>query len=196
MNRKCRKTWAGFNVQAFFGLWGFFKSPAASAVMLCLETWYFQVLVLIVGLLENAEIALDSLPVCITISGWVYMISVVFNAAASVRVSNELGAGHPKSAAFSVIMVNLCSFVIAVIAAILVMMLRDYLSYAFTEGEVVSKAVSQLSPFLAVTIILNGVQPVLSGKVSYFLFSFSLSSMTAAIFDLFVIINMKVKIKI
>lgn len=111
-------------------------------------------------------------------------------------MSNELGAGHPKSAAFSVIMVNLCSFVIAVIAAILVMMLRDYLSYAFTEGEVVSKAVSQLSPFLAVTIILNGVQPVLSGKVSYFLFSFSLSSMTAAIFDLFVIINMKVKIKI
>lgn len=94
MNRKCRKTWAGFSVQAFFGLWGFFKSPAASAVMLCLETWYFQVLVLIVGLLENAEIALDSLPVCITISGWVYMISVVFNAAASVRVSNELGAGH------------------------------------------------------------------------------------------------------
>ncbi|KAJ9136339.1 hypothetical protein P3X46_033430 [Hevea brasiliensis] len=163
MSRKCRKTWKGFSVQAFVGLWGFFKLSAASAVMLCLETWYFQVLVLIAGLLENAEIALDSLSVCMTISGWVYMISVGFNAAASVRVSNELGAGHPKSAAFSVIMVNLCSFIIAVIAAIVVMILRDYLSYAFTEGEVVSQAVSELTPFLAITLILNGVQPVLSG---------------------------------
>ncbi|KAF2304676.1 hypothetical protein GH714_037414 [Hevea brasiliensis] len=163
MSKKCRKTWAGFSVQAFFGLWGFFKLSAASAVMLCLETWYFQVLVLIAGLLENAEIALDSLSVCMTLSGWVYMISVGFNAAASVRVSNELGAGHPKSAAFSVIIVNLCSFIIAVVAAIIVMILRDYLSYAFTEGEEVAKAVSELTPYLAVTLILNGVQPVLSG---------------------------------
>ncbi|EEF43879.1 protein DETOXIFICATION 40 [Ricinus communis] len=162
-SKRCRKTWAGFSLQAFFGLWGFFKLSAASAVMLCLEAWYFQILVLIAGLLENPEIQLDSLSVCMTISGWVFMISVGFNAAASVRVSNELGAGHPKSAAFSVIVVTLCSFIIAVIAAIVVMGLRDVLSYAFTDGEVVSKAVSELSPFLAVTLILNGVQPVLSG---------------------------------
>ena len=31
--------------------------------MLCLETWYFQVLVLIAGLLPNPELALDALSV-------------------------------------------------------------------------------------------------------------------------------------
>ena len=31
--------------------------------MLCLETWYFQVLVLIAGLLKDPEIVLDSLAV-------------------------------------------------------------------------------------------------------------------------------------
>ncbi|CAN1356193.1 Protein DETOXIFICATION 40 [Linum perenne] len=162
-SKRCRKTWQGFNVQAFSGLWGFFKLSAASAVMLCLETWYFQILVLIAGLLPDAEIALDSLSVCMTISGWVYMISVGFNAAASVRVSNELGAGHPKSASFSVMIVTWSSFIIAVIAAIIVMSLRDVLSYVFTEGEAVAAAVSDLSPFLAATLILNGIQPVLSG---------------------------------
>jgi MATE family multidrug resistance protein len=35
----------------------------ASAVMLCLETWYFQILVLLAGLLENPELALDSLSI-------------------------------------------------------------------------------------------------------------------------------------
>ena len=62
-SKKCRNTWKGFSVKAFSGLWSFFKLSAASAVMLCLETWYFQILVLIAGLLENAEVALDSLSV-------------------------------------------------------------------------------------------------------------------------------------
>ncbi|KAI5590493.1 hypothetical protein BDE02_04G011700 [Populus trichocarpa] len=164
MGKTCRNTWKGFSLQAFNGLWRFFKLSAASAVMLCLETWYFQILVLIAGLLKNAEVALDSLSVCTTISGWVFMISVGFNTAASVRVSNELGAGHPKSASFSVVVVTLCSFIISVIAAIIVMIFRDSISYIFTEGEVVAKAASDLSPFLAATLILNGIQPVLSGN--------------------------------
>ncbi|KAJ4838674.1 Protein DETOXIFICATION 40 [Turnera subulata] len=98
-----------------------------------------------------------------TISGWVFAISVGFNAAASVRIGNELGAGHPKSAAFSVVVVTTSSFIFGVIAAIIVMALRNVLSYVFTDGELVSQAVSELCPFLAVTLILNGVQPVLSG---------------------------------
>ncbi|KAH0904008.1 hypothetical protein HID58_043511 [Brassica napus] len=80
-----------------------------------------------------------------------------------VRVSNELGAGNPKSAAFSVIIVNIYSLITSVILAIIVWLGRDVLSYAFTEGEKVSAAVSDLCPFLAVTLILNGIQPVLSG---------------------------------
>nr|GLL23004.1 protein DETOXIFICATION 40 [Ipomoea trifida] len=162
-SEKCRQTWTGFSVQAFSSLWGFFKLSAASAVMLCLETWYFQILVLLAGLLENPELALDALSICTTISGYVFMISVGFNAAASVRVSNELGAGHPKSAAFSVVVVNLISFIISVIAAIIVLALRHVISYVFTDGEVVADAVSDLCPLLALTLVLNGIQPVLSG---------------------------------
>jgi multidrug resistance protein, MATE family len=60
---RCRLTWTGFTWQAFSGLPDFFKLSLASAVMLCLETWYFQILVLIAGLLPNPELALDSLSV-------------------------------------------------------------------------------------------------------------------------------------
>ncbi|XP_010466426.1 PREDICTED: protein DETOXIFICATION 40-like [Camelina sativa] len=162
-SERCRETWRGFNVQAFSGLSSFFKLSAASAVMLCLETWYFQILVLLAGLLENPELALDSLSICTTISGLVFMISVGFNAAISVRVSNELGAGNPKSAAFSVIIVNIYSLITCVILAIVILACRDILSYAFTEGKEVSDAVSDLCPLLAVTLVLNGIQPVLSG---------------------------------
>ncbi|XP_048434100.1 protein DETOXIFICATION 40-like [Pyrus x bretschneideri] len=98
-----------------------------------------------------------------TINGWVFMISVGLNAAASVRVSNELGAGHPKSTAFSVVVVTVVSFIMSIFAAIVVLLLRHKLSYAFTEGEAVAAAVSDLCSLLALTLLLNGVQPVLSG---------------------------------
>ncbi|XXG85604.1 hypothetical protein AAC387_Pa11g0651 [Persea americana] len=162
-SERCKHTWKGFTIQAFSGLPEFLKLSSASAVMLCLETWYFQILVLLAGLLENPELALDSLSICMTISGWVFMISVGFNAAASVRVSNELGAGNPKSAAFSVVVVTSVSFIISVIIAVIILALRHVISYGFTEGEVVANAVSELCPLLGITLVLNGVQPVLSG---------------------------------
>ncbi|KAE9452710.1 hypothetical protein C3L33_15388, partial [Rhododendron williamsianum] len=104
-----------------------------------------QILVLVAGLLPDPELALDALSIC-------------------VRVGNELGAGNPKSTAFFVFVVNLVSFVIVVIEAMVVLSLRHVISYDFISGETVADAVSELCPFLAVTLILNGVQPVLSGN--------------------------------
>lgn len=63
LSPRCKHTWKGFSSLAFSGLWDFLKLSTASAVMLCLETWYYQILVLIAGLLKNAEISLDALTV-------------------------------------------------------------------------------------------------------------------------------------
>lgn len=82
MSEKCKVTWRGFSWEAFSGLWEFVKLSAASAVMLCLETWYFQILVLIAGLLQDPELALASLSACMGVNAIVFMISVGFNAAA------------------------------------------------------------------------------------------------------------------
>ncbi|KAD0533607.1 hypothetical protein E3N88_37245 [Mikania micrantha] len=162
-SHRCKATWTGFNSKALGGLWEFVKLSSGSAVMLCLETWYFQILVLIAGLLENPELSLDALSVCMSVNGLLFMVSVGFNAAASVRVGNELGAGNPKAAAFSVFTVTSVSFVIALVEAMIVLSLRHIISYAFTSGKTVANAVSELCPLLAITIILNGIQPVLSG---------------------------------
>lgn len=62
-SERCKTTWTGFRWEAFSGLWQFTKLSASSAVMLCLEIWYFQILVLLSGLLKNPELALDSISV-------------------------------------------------------------------------------------------------------------------------------------
>ncbi|KAL0453327.1 UNVERIFIED_CONTAM: protein DETOXIFICATION 21 [Sesamum latifolium] len=75
-----------------------------------LELWYNAILILLTGNLKNAEVELDALSICLNINGWEMMISFGFMAAASVRVSNELGKGDSKAAKFSIVNIVLTSF--------------------------------------------------------------------------------------
>ncbi|KAL2482187.1 Protein TRANSPARENT TESTA 12 [Forsythia ovata] len=109
LSPSCKQTWVGFSMQAFRGIWPFFKLSVASTVMLCLEIWYFQGLVLISGILPNPTTSLDSISICMNYFNWDIQVMLGIATAASIRVSNELGAGHPMVAKFSVIVVNLAS---------------------------------------------------------------------------------------
>ncbi|CDY70471.1 BnaCnng68540D [Brassica napus] len=59
----CPLTWTGFSSEAFTGLWEFVKLSASSGVMLCLENWYYRILIIMTGNLQNARIAVDSLSI-------------------------------------------------------------------------------------------------------------------------------------
>ncbi|CAN6329900.1 unnamed protein product [Urochloa humidicola] len=132
----CKETWTGLSLLAFRGLWGYAKLAFASAVMLALEIWYVQGFVLLTGFLPNSKIALDSLSICINYWNWDFQIVLGLSYAASIRVGNELGAGHPKVARFSVIVVTTASIAFSIIVTILAIIL---------------------------SLFLNGIQPILSG---------------------------------
>ncbi|PKI42645.1 hypothetical protein CRG98_036927 [Punica granatum] len=59
----CGRAWSGFSWKAFQNLWGFVRLSLASAVMLCLEVWYFMALILFAGYLKNAEVSVDALSI-------------------------------------------------------------------------------------------------------------------------------------
>ncbi|XP_050280165.1 protein DETOXIFICATION 41-like isoform X1 [Quercus robur] len=178
LSPSCKETWTGFSTKAFKGLWPYFKLTLASAVMLWqgsnpgpvdekrlyyLEIWYNQGLVLISGLLPNPTIALDSISICMNYLNWDMQFMLGLSAAASVRVSNELGAGHPRVAKFSVLVVNGSSIIISIIFSAIVLIFRVELSQLFTSDTEVIDAVSSLTPLLAISVFLNGIQPILSG---------------------------------
>ncbi|CAA3031900.1 DETOXIFICATION 21-like [Olea europaea subsp. europaea] len=159
----CRETWKGFSFLAFNDLWPIVKVSLSSGAMLCLELWYNTILVLLTGNLKNAEVAIDALSICLNINGWEMMISLGFLAAASVRVANELGSGNSKAAKFSIIVIVLTSLVIGLVLFVFFLSFRGRLAYIFTKSQDVANAVTHLSPLLTFSILLNSVQPVLSG---------------------------------
>ncbi|TKY57756.1 TRANSPARENT TESTA protein 12 [Spatholobus suberectus] len=155
--------WSGFTWLAFADLFGFVKLSLASAVMLCLEFWYLMIIVVITGRLKNPLIPVDAISICLNINGWDAMIAIGFNAAISVRVSNELGAGDFKAARFAVWVVSITSVSIGVVVMIVVLATRDYFPYLFTTSVAVAKETTKIATLLAVTVLLNSLQPVLSG---------------------------------
>ncbi|XP_020271146.1 protein DETOXIFICATION 41 [Asparagus officinalis] len=163
LSPECEESWAGFSAKAFRGLWPYFKLTVASAVMLVLEIWYNNGLVLLSGFLPNPEISLDAISICVNYFTLEFQIMLGISNAASIRVGNELGAGRPRVARFSVTVVVTTCVLISLIVSGLVFTLRVPLSELYTHNQYVVSEVSNLTPLLAISIFLNGIQPILSG---------------------------------
>lgn len=80
-----------------------------------------------------------------------------------VRVANELGAGNGKGAVFATKVSVVTSTVIGLVLFILILIFQKQLALIFTSSTLVLQEVDKLSFLLALTILLNSVQPVLSG---------------------------------
>nr|XP_027094988.1 protein DETOXIFICATION 27-like [Coffea arabica] len=159
----CPLTWTGFSVEAFSGLWEFLKVSSASGIMLCLEFWYYRILLLMTGNLKNATIAVDALSICMSINGWEMMIPLAFLAATGVRVANELGAGNGKGAKFAAKVSLVQSNIMGIIFCVLILIFHQQLALIFSYSKAVIKATDKFSLLMALTILLNSIQPVLSG---------------------------------
>ncbi|KAH6755097.1 detoxifying efflux carrier 35 [Perilla frutescens var. hirtella] len=135
----CKDGWKGFSWVAFHEIWDFVKLSLASAVMLCLEIWYMTSIIILTGHLDNA----------VTAVVFVYRMS--------------WGLGHPRAARYSVYTTLMQSLVIGIGCMIVILATRDYFSIIFTDSEDMQRAVAHLSGLLGITMLLNSIQPVISG---------------------------------
>lgn len=78
-------------------------------------------------------------------------------------MANELGKGDAAAVRFSIKVILTVSTIMGVIFSVLCLAFCGQISYLFTNSKEVSKAVDDLSIILAVSILLNSIQPVLSG---------------------------------
>ncbi|KAG7960284.1 hypothetical protein I3843_10G115900 [Carya illinoinensis] len=159
----CSKTWRGFTSVAFRDLLPVVKLSISSGVMLCLELWYNAVLVLLAGYMKNSTVAISAFSICLNIIAWDFMVFLGFLTAASVRVSNELGRGDAEAARFSIKVITSTSIGLGVFTWILCLVFGRKIAYMFTSDKDVAESVSDLSIPLSISVLVNSIQPVLSG---------------------------------
>ncbi|KAG6430891.1 hypothetical protein SASPL_108964 [Salvia splendens] len=135
MSPACRDTWKGFSTEALHNVSKFIWLAIPSAIMVCLEIWSYEIMVIVSGLLPNP----------------------------TVRVANELGAGRPKSARLAVRMATLMVAAESVVAVMVIILGRNVWGYCFSSEVDVVSYVSDMMILIAIANMAEGVLSVLSG---------------------------------
>ncbi|KAK1280277.1 MATE efflux family protein 5 [Acorus gramineus] len=160
----CKKTWTGFSKEALHDVLNFIRLAIPSAIMVCLEFWSFEMLVLLSGLLPNPKLETSVLSISLNTSSMVFMIPFGLGSAISTRVSNELGAGRPQAARLAVCVVVSMAIIIGIIDGLAMILVGGIWGYSYSNEEEVVKYVAVMMPILATSNFLDGIQCVLSGN--------------------------------
>ncbi|XP_030922719.1 protein DETOXIFICATION 14-like [Quercus lobata] len=157
------KTRVPLSMEMFRGIGEFFRFAIPSAVMICLEWWSFELLILLSGLLPNPTLETSVLSVCLSTISTLYMIPDGIAAAASTRVSNELGAGNPQGARSAVTVVMSITVAQALILSLALFASRGVFGYVFSNDMEVVDYVTTMAPLVCLSVILDNLHGVLSG---------------------------------
>ncbi|KAL3631375.1 hypothetical protein CASFOL_024359 [Castilleja foliolosa] len=160
---KCAKTRAPISMKVFEGIREFFKFAVPSAIMICLEWWSFELVILLSGLLPNPQLETSILSVSLSTTSTLYSIPYGLAAAASTRISNALGGGNPEGARVSVITLMLLTAIDAVVASTGLFASRRVFGYIFSNEKEVVDYVTKLAPLVCLSVILDNIQGALSG---------------------------------
>ncbi|EOA34619.1 hypothetical protein CARUB_v10022179mg [Capsella rubella] len=154
------------NLQAqeiFLSMKQFITLAIPSAMMTCLEWWSFELLILMSGILPNSKLETSVLSICLTMSSLHFVLVNAIGAAASTHVSNKLGAGEPKAARAAADSAIFLGVIDAAIVSTTLYSYRRNWAYVFSNESEVAGYVTQITPFLCLSIGVDSFLGVLSG---------------------------------
>lgn len=159
----CKSTWTGFSKEAFHGITEFLKLSIPSAIMLSLEIWSFEMMVLLSGLLPNPKLETSVLSISLNTCSMIYMIPLGLSNTTSIRVSNELGSGRPQAARLAVRVALSLVATEGILVGTALILGRNVWGYCYSQVEEVLRYVGEMLLLVAISHFFDGLQSVLSG---------------------------------
>ncbi|XP_048321647.2 protein DETOXIFICATION 19-like [Ziziphus jujuba] len=164
-SKEFKHTWQGFSLECFNYVFTDLKLALPSAAMICLEYWAFEILVFLAGLLPNSTVTTSLISMCVHTEAIAFMITFGLSAAASTRVSNELGEGNPEKASNAMAVTLKLSVLLAAIVDLGLLFGHNIWAGLFSDSSVIINQFASMTPFLALSIIADSIQGVLSGVI-------------------------------
>ncbi|KAH9609196.1 hypothetical protein KSS87_002232 [Heliosperma pusillum] len=162
-DEKFEHSWKGLTMESFHYVVPNLKLALPSAAMVCLEYWAFGVLVLLAGLMPNSKTTTSLVATCVNTEAIAYNFTYGLSAAASTRVSNELGAGRPDQAKKAMGVTLKLSILLAAILVTVLGFGHDTWAGLYSDSPEMIKAFAAMTPLLCVTIVLDSIQGILTG---------------------------------
>ncbi|XP_062120522.1 protein DETOXIFICATION 49-like [Humulus lupulus] len=150
-----KKTWGGISTDCFQDWKTLLNLAIPSCISVCLEWWWYEIMILLCGLLLNPRATVASMGILIQTTALIYIFPSSLSFSISTRVGNELGANQPKKAKFSAIVGLSCSFALGLVALVFAVMVRKVWATMFTQDKDIISLTSLVLPIIGLCELGN-----------------------------------------
>ncbi|KAI3925046.1 hypothetical protein MKW98_009696 [Papaver atlanticum] len=137
-----------------------------SALSVCLEWWWYEVMVLFCGLLSNPEANLAAMGILIQTTGLIYVFPSSLNLGLSMRVGHQLGADQPTRAQLTTLIGLAIAVICGFTALLLSFCVKNVLGTIFTSDTQTLALVSIALPILGFCELGNCPQTAACGVLT------------------------------
>ncbi|CAA3024366.1 DETOXIFICATION 49-like [Olea europaea subsp. europaea] len=151
----CKKTWGGLSMACFKGWKSLLNLAIPSCISVCLEWWWYEIMILLCGLLENPKATVASMGILIQTTALIYIFPSSLSFSVSTRVGNELGGGRPAKAKLAAIVGLSGSFILGFSALFFAVSVRNIWATMFTNDTEILAYTSLVLPIIGLCELGN-----------------------------------------
>ncbi|KAH9296803.1 hypothetical protein KI387_028485, partial [Taxus chinensis] len=139
----------------FSGWTQLLKLAIPSCVSVCLEWWWYELMIIFCGLLINPKATVASMGILIQTTSLIYIFPSSLSVGVSTRVGNELGANRPGGARRAMIVALCCASVLGFMAMTFANSIRYSWAKLFTRDPDILTLTSMALPVLGLCELGN-----------------------------------------
>ncbi|XP_030498085.2 protein DETOXIFICATION 49-like [Cannabis sativa] len=157
-------SWPEWSFRNCFLEWKPILSQAIpSCISVCLEWWWYELMIMLSGLLVNSGDAVACMGILMQATMLVYQFPFALNQAASTRVGIELGANQPKKAKTAAFVALSCGFVTGIVSLVFMVAVKDTWGKIFTKDRAILSLSAAVLPVVGLCEVGNCPQTTVCG---------------------------------
>ncbi|CAJ1942797.1 unnamed protein product [Sphenostylis stenocarpa] len=159
----CSQSWQGLSWKCFSHWKPILCQGVPSCVSVCLEWWWYELLIIFSGLLENAADSMSAYAIIIQATSFMYNFPYALGLAVSTKVGNELGANRPNKAKSSSFTALLCACFTAILAMLSMVTMSRVWGLMYIQDEAVLSLLTATLPIVGLCELGNCPQTTICG---------------------------------
>ncbi|XP_059631208.1 protein DETOXIFICATION 48-like [Cornus florida] len=191
-----KASWVAPSMECLRGWASLLELAVPTCVSVCLEWWWYELMIMLCGLLANPKATIASMGILIQTTSLVYVFPSSLSLGASTRVGNELGANRPVKARISMIVSLACSVALGLAAMLFTTLVRHQWGRLFTKDAAILELTAIALPIAGLCelgncpqttgcgVLRGSARPKIGANIN--LGSFYLVGMPVAVFMCFV----------
>ncbi|KAJ0705494.1 putative multi antimicrobial extrusion protein [Helianthus annuus] len=150
-----KKTWGGVTRECLKGWKSLLNLAIPSCISVCLEWWWYEIMILLCGLLVNPRATVASMGILIQTTALIYIFPSSLSFSVSTRVGNALGEGQPDKAKRAAIVGLSCSFFLGFSALFFAASVRNIWATMFTQDKEIIALTAMVLPIIGLCELGN-----------------------------------------